>query len=110
MSCRPCDTPWGRVGIMICADARLPEIAATLATRRRQLLLQPTAWVNVGTPDEPVEPAAGLPDPRAAVGVRRAGCVRHVSQIDFKAIADAYSASARVRATRIFAAAVNASN
>ncbi len=39
----------GRVGLMICADARLPEIPATLASRGAELLLHPTAWVNAGT-------------------------------------------------------------
>ena len=29
----------------------LPEVPATLAARGARLLLQPTAWVNVGTPD-----------------------------------------------------------
>ncbi len=48
---RTCDTPFGRIGIMICADARQPEIAYTLAARGAQLLLQPTAWVNAGTPE-----------------------------------------------------------
>lgn len=48
---RPVDTPWGPIGIMICADARLPEIPATLAARGARLILQPTAWVNCGTPE-----------------------------------------------------------
>jgi len=50
------DTPLGRVGILICADARLPEIPATLVARGAQLLLQPTAWVNAGTPAMPWNP------------------------------------------------------
>lgn len=40
------DTAIGRIGIMICADARVPEIAATLATRKAQFVAMPTAWVN----------------------------------------------------------------
>lgn len=48
---RPFDTPFGRIGLMICADARLPEIPATLAARGAELVLQPTAWVNVGSPE-----------------------------------------------------------
>lgn len=47
----PVNTRWGPVGLMICADARLPEIAATLVARGARLILQPTAWVNIGTPD-----------------------------------------------------------
>lgn len=48
---RPFDTPFGRVGVLICADMRLPEIPATLVARGARLLLQPTAWVNSGTPE-----------------------------------------------------------
>lgn len=51
-SITPTSTEWGPVGLMICADARLPEIPATLAARGAGLILQPTAWVNVGTPEE----------------------------------------------------------
>lgn len=47
----PVDTALGRVGLMICADARLPEIPATLAARGASLILQPTAWVNGGEPE-----------------------------------------------------------
>lgn len=52
----PVDTPWGRVGVMICADARLPEIPATLAARGAELIVQPTAWVNAGPPTDPWNP------------------------------------------------------
>lgn len=55
-SLRPIDSPWGPVGLMICADARLPEIPATLAARGARLLLQPTAWVNAGLPAQPWNP------------------------------------------------------
>ncbi len=55
-SIRPIDTPLGRIGVMICADARLPEIAATLAARGAELIIQPTAWVNAGTPERPWNP------------------------------------------------------
>lgn len=44
----PIETEFGRVGVLICADARLPELAATLAARGAELFVQPTAWVNVG--------------------------------------------------------------
>lgn len=48
-SITPVSTEWGPVGLMVCADARLPEVPATLAARGARLILQPTAWVNVGT-------------------------------------------------------------
>ncbi len=52
----PMDTSFGRIGVLICADARLPEIPATLAARGAHLLLQPTGWVNAGTPERPWNP------------------------------------------------------
>jgi predicted amidohydrolase len=52
----PVTTRFGPVGIMICADARLPEIPATLAYRGARLILHPTAWVNTGTPASPWNP------------------------------------------------------
>jgi predicted amidohydrolase len=52
----PLDSGLGRVGLMICADARLPEIPATLAASGARLLLHPTAWVNAGRPGAPWNP------------------------------------------------------
>ncbi len=60
------DTRWGPVGLMICADARLPEIPATLAARGARLILQPTAWVNVGTPQRLWNPQPELLVPERA--------------------------------------------
>ena len=42
------DTEFGRLGMMICADGRMPEIARTLTRRGAWLLLDPTAWVSAG--------------------------------------------------------------
>jgi predicted amidohydrolase len=42
------ETDRGRIGIMICADGRVPEIARTLAKRGAWLIADPTAWVGVG--------------------------------------------------------------
>lgn len=47
------DCALGRVGVLICADLRLPEIPAALAADGAQLLVQPTAWVNGGTSARP---------------------------------------------------------
>jgi predicted amidohydrolase len=44
----PVDTPAGRLGIMICADGRIPTIASTLVDRGAELLVVPTAWVSSG--------------------------------------------------------------
>lgn len=52
----PLDADFGRVGVLVCADARLPEVPATLAARGAQLILQPTGWVNAGTADAPWNP------------------------------------------------------
>ena len=64
-------TPWGSIGLMICADARLPEIPATLVSRGARLLLQPTAWVNVGTREAPwnPQPSILIPDRAREFGV-----------------------------------------
>lgn len=43
---RTIDTEFGRMGVLICADARVPEIAATLATDGAEFIVEPTAWVN----------------------------------------------------------------
>ncbi|MCA9254971.1 MAG: hypothetical protein KDA33_05010 [Phycisphaerales bacterium] len=40
------ETPWGRMGALICADLRVPEILATLVARGAEFVVQPTAWVN----------------------------------------------------------------
>ncbi|HLF98913.1 MAG TPA: nitrilase-related carbon-nitrogen hydrolase [Acidimicrobiia bacterium] len=46
------ETAVGRVGALVCADARLPEIARTLAVRGAALVCDPTAWVT-STPGSP---------------------------------------------------------
>lgn len=40
------DTEFGAMGVMICADGRAPEIAATLAAKGAEMIVMPTAWVN----------------------------------------------------------------
>jgi len=58
------DTDIGRVGMMICADGRVPEIARTLARRGAWLVLDPTAWVGIG-------PAyAEMPNPQVDFSLR----------------------------------------
>ncbi len=52
----PVDTPLGRVGVLVCADMRLPELPAALVWQGATLLVQPTAWVNAGRPDRPWNP------------------------------------------------------
>lgn len=42
------DAPFGRVGMLICADGRLPEIARCLAVGGARLLIDLTAWVAWG--------------------------------------------------------------
>lgn len=75
-SIRPFDTEFGPVGIMICADNRMPEIPGTLAARGARLILQPTAWVNGGTAAEPWSPQVDfLVEARAReFGVTIASC------------------------------------
>jgi predicted amidohydrolase len=45
---RAFDSEFGRLGMLICADGRMPEIARTMALRGAWLLLDPTAWVAFG--------------------------------------------------------------
>lgn len=45
---RVIDTSVGRLGVMICADGRMPEIARELAVKGAELLVDPTAWVTAG--------------------------------------------------------------
>lgn len=40
------DSPFGRMGVLICADARTPEITASLVTQGAEFIIEPTAWVN----------------------------------------------------------------
>ncbi|HEY5014223.1 MAG TPA: carbon-nitrogen hydrolase family protein, partial [Acidimicrobiia bacterium] len=42
----------GEVGILVCADARLPEIGADLAARGARIIANPTAWVTAAPPPE----------------------------------------------------------
>jgi predicted amidohydrolase len=42
------ETPWGPVGMMICADGRIPEIARILAMKGARLILDPTNLVASG--------------------------------------------------------------
>ena len=40
----PIDTPWGRIGVLVCFDLRFPEPARSLALRGADLILVPTNW------------------------------------------------------------------
>jgi len=44
----PVQTSIGRLGVLICADGRMPGIARALVDRRAELLVMPTAWVTSG--------------------------------------------------------------
>lgn len=44
----PVQTSVGRLGVMICADGRMPGIARTLVDAGAELLVMPTAWVTSG--------------------------------------------------------------
>jgi predicted amidohydrolase len=44
----PIDTAVGRLGVLVCADGRLPTIARTLVDRGAEMLVMPTAWVTSG--------------------------------------------------------------
>ncbi len=42
------ETDVGRIGMLVCADGRLPEIARSLVLNGAQVLLDLTAWVSTG--------------------------------------------------------------
>ncbi len=56
------DTPWGRVGVMICADGFAPGqvISRTLAAMGASLILSPCAWAVPADHDHAREPYGGL--------------------------------------------------
>jgi len=51
----PVQTSVATLGVMICADGRLPTIARTLVDRGAELLVMPTAWVTSGRDPEALE-------------------------------------------------------
>ena len=51
----PIDTPFGKLGIIVCADGRIPIIARTLVERGAELLVVVTAWVTSGRDPELLE-------------------------------------------------------
>ncbi len=53
----PVDTPVGRLGVLVCADGRLPTIARTLVDRGAEILVMPTAWVTSGRDPHALENA-----------------------------------------------------
>ncbi len=44
----PIETPLGILGLLVCADGRIPTIASTLVDRGATMLVMPTAWVTSG--------------------------------------------------------------
>jgi predicted amidohydrolase len=57
----PIETSLGRLGVLVCADGRMPGIAAGLVDRGAEILVMPTAWVSSGRdPDALENPIADL--------------------------------------------------
>ncbi len=44
----PIETPIGVLGVLICADGRIPTLARMLVERGAEVLVMPTAWVTSG--------------------------------------------------------------
>lgn len=42
----PIQTPFGKIGLFVCYEARFPEIARIQALQGAEIFLMPTAWVN----------------------------------------------------------------
>lgn len=57
----PIPTSLGNLGVLVCADGRMPEIARALVDRGAELLVMPTAWVSSGRDPSALEnPIADL--------------------------------------------------
>lgn len=52
---QPVATSVGALGVLICADGRIPTIASTLVDRGAELLVMPTAWVTSGRDPQHLE-------------------------------------------------------
>ncbi len=53
----PVRTSLGMLGVLVCADGRMPEIARELVDRGAELLVMPTAWVTSGRDPQHLENA-----------------------------------------------------
>jgi predicted amidohydrolase len=51
----PVRTAVGTLGVLVCADGRLPTISRTLVDRGAEMLVMPTAWVTTGRNPEALE-------------------------------------------------------
>ncbi len=51
----PIHTSLGALGVLVCADGRMPGIARALVDRGAQALVMPTAWVTSGRDSEALE-------------------------------------------------------
>ena len=49
---KPIETPIGKIGVIICADARAPETATSLTKQGAEIIAVPTCWVNVASRPE----------------------------------------------------------
>jgi len=57
----PVETSIGRLGVLVCADGRMPEISRTLVDRGAEMLVMPTAWISSGRDPHSLEnPIADL--------------------------------------------------
>jgi predicted amidohydrolase len=52
---QPIKTSLGALGVLICADGRIPTIARTLVDQGSQILVMPTAWVTSGRDPQHLE-------------------------------------------------------
>ena len=62
------ETELGRIGMIVCADGRLPEISRALALKGAQIIADPTNWVTTGYSPSSLT----NPQPDAMIPVRAA--------------------------------------
>ncbi len=54
-SIAPIESSLGRLGVLVCADGRMPEISRALVDRGAEILVMPTAWVSSGRNPDALE-------------------------------------------------------
>ena len=80
-----CDTPWGRVGLLICSESYFSILPRTMALKDIDLLLLPANWPNGGIDTRVLWQARALENGFFLAGCNRAGKDR---KLDFQ---EAYS-------------------
>ncbi|HEY2932383.1 MAG TPA: carbon-nitrogen hydrolase family protein [Acidobacteriota bacterium] len=84
-----CDTPIGRIGVMICYDQRFPEVARCLALQGADIIVLPTNWpVGAESAPEFILRTRALENRVFLIGANRVGTERGARFIGRSCILD----------------------